>query len=270
MPELPEVETVRCQLQKALPGRRFESVTEVDPFVLRDVSPEAVSASLGGRVVRRVDRAGKFLVLPLSGGTFLTVHLGMTGNLLMTDPAEAFTHVRFAALMDDGRRLVFRDVRKFGRVHVTEGGPAERINRLGPDAWLGDWGPDYLAARLEGRTGALKAFLLDQRNLAGIGNIYADEILFGARLSPVRPAGRLTRGEVERLAVEIKERLAEGVLARGCTVSDFVDSEGRPGTFQESLRAYGRHGLPCVSCGGPLARIVVAGRGTIFCAVCQS
>ncbi len=269
MPELPEVETVRCQLQKTLPGLRFESVTQVDPFILRDMSAEAVPAALEGRVVQQVDRAGKFLVLPLSGGLFLTVHLGMTGNLLISDAAEAFTHVRFSAVLEDGRRLVFRDIRKFGRVHVTEGGPSARIERLGPDAWLGDWGPEYLADRLEGRTGALKAFLLDQRNLAGIGNIYADEILFGARLSPVRPSGRLAPGEVERLAVEIKERLAEGVLARGCTVSDFVDSEGRPGTFQESLRAYGRQGLPCASCGRPLERIVVAGRGTIYCPVCQ-
>jgi formamidopyrimidine-DNA glycosylase len=164
---------------------------------------------------------------------------------------------------------VFRDVRKFGRLHVTEGRPAERLDRLGPDAWLGDWDPAYLGALLRGRSAPLKAFLLDQRHLAGIGNIYADEILFGARLSPLRPSGDLRPAEIVRLAGEIRERLEEGVRLRGCSISDFVDTEGSPGSFQDSLRAYGRHGEPCVECGRPLARTVVGGRGTAFCPHCQ-
>ncbi|MHB0979089.1 MAG: bifunctional DNA-formamidopyrimidine glycosylase/DNA-(apurinic or apyrimidinic site) lyase [Thermoleophilia bacterium] len=270
MPELPEVETVRCQLQSALPGRRLAEVQLVDPFILRDADAVDVPALLEGRTVLGVERAGKFLILPLSDGLFLTVHLGMTGQLLLLGPEGGLSHERFSVLLDGGaERFVFRDVRKFGRLHVTEGRPAERLDRLGPDAWLGDWDPAYLGALLRGRSAPLKAFLLDQRHLAGIGNIYADEILFGARLSPLRPSGDLRPAEIVRLAGEIRERLEEGVRLRGCSISDFVDTEGSPGSFQDSLRAYGRHGEPCVACGRPLARTVVGGRGTAFCPHCQ-
>lgn len=270
MPELPEVETVRRQLQAALPGRLLAEVQLVDPFILRDAAAEDVPAELQGRTVLAVERVGKFLVLPLSGGVFLTVHLGMTGQLLLMGPDEGVSHERFAALLDGGSdRFVFRDMRKFGRLHVTTGAPAERLDRLGPDAWRGEWDARYLTDRLRGRRAPLKAFLLDQRHLAGIGNIYADEILFGSRLSPLRPAGELRPAEIKRLAGEIRERLEEGVRLRGCSISDFVDTEGVSGSFQDSLRAYGRHGEPCVTCGRPLVRTVVGGRGTAFCRHCQ-
>jgi formamidopyrimidine-DNA glycosylase len=270
VPELPEVETVRRQLDRVLPGRDIACVESVDPFILRDAAAEDVPALVEGHTADRVERVGKFLVVSLSGGVFLTIHLGMTGQLLLLAREDEVTHTRFSALLDGGtERFVFRDVRKFGRLHVTEGGPAERLWGLGPDAWLGDWDTGYLSERLRGRTAPLKAFLLDQRHLAGIGNIYADEVLFGARLSPWREAGTLTREETERLAVEIRERLDEGVRLRGCSISDFVDTEGAPGSYQEALRAYGRHGAPCVVCGRPLTRTLVAGRGTAFCAHCQ-
>ena len=270
MPELPEVETVRCQLNAALPGREVALVESVDPFILRDAEAEDLPGLLEGRSFEKVERVGKFLVVPLQGGVYLTIHLGMTGQLLLLGGREELTHVRFSALLDGGEeRLIFRDVRKFGRLHVTLGAPAARLSRLGPDAWVGDWDVDFLAARLKGRTAPLKAFLLDQRHLAGIGNIYADEILYGARLSPLRPAGSLTRPQLKRLAVQIRERLQEGVRLRGCSISDFVDTEGAPGSFQDALRAYGRQGLPCASCGRPLVRTVVGGRGTAFCPHCQ-
>jgi formamidopyrimidine-DNA glycosylase len=166
--------------------------------------------------------------------------------------------------------VVFRDIRKFGRVELTRGAPAARVAGLGPDAWLGEWDAAYLNARLSGRKAPLKAFLLDQRHLAGIGNIYADEILFAAGLSPLRQAGALTYAESERLANVIRERLSEGVRARGCSISDFVDTKERRGSFQEVLRAYGRAGEACVQCGGRLVRTVVAGRGTSHCPVCQT
>jgi formamidopyrimidine-DNA glycosylase len=264
------VETVRRQLDRALPGRDIALVESVDPFILRDIEADAVPSVVGGRTLERVERIGKFLVVSLSGGIFLTIHLGMTGQLLLLSQDDEVTHTRFSALLDGGaERFVFRDVRKFGRLHVTEGAPARRLWDLGPDAWLGDWDTGYLASRLKGRTAPLKAFLLDQRHLAGIGNIYADEILFAARLSPWRPAGTLSRSETERLAVEIRERLEEGVRLRGCSISDFVDTDGVSGSYQDALRAYGRHGLPCTVCGRPLTRTVVAGRGTAFCAHCQ-
>lgn len=273
MPELPEVETVRRQLAPALAGRRFVSVERSEPAMLRDCSAAGLVASLPGRRVENVERLGKFLIVGLSGDTYLTLHLGMTGQLLV-DPVDTSSHARFVFVVEgpssDRSLLEFRDMRKFGRVHLTVGTPAPRVAMLGPDAWLGEWGAEYLARRLRGRTAPLKAFLLDQRNLAGIGNIYADEILWHAGLSPVRPCGSLTEAEVARLAGEIPARLGEGVRLLGCTLSDFVDTQGKAGGFQDWLQAYGRQGRECRRCGGMLVRTVVAGRGTAYCPGCQA
>jgi formamidopyrimidine-DNA glycosylase len=288
MPELPEVETVRRQLAGALPGKTFTAVGSLEPAMLRDCGPEQMRAALPGRRVLRVDRLGKFVVVPLSGGLFLTLHLGMTGQLLVGrdddgDVVGAFTplrdhaspdrHSRFsfvlAGVNGDRVRLEFRDMRKFGRVHLTSGAPAPRLEGLGPDAWQGSWDRDYLERKLRGRTAPLKAFLLDQRHLAGIGNIYADEILWWTGLSPLRSSGSLSAEEITRLAGEIRRRLGEGVRLLGCSLSDFVDTEGRAGSFQDWLRAYGRQGQACSRCGGVLERVVVGGRGTAYCPGCQ-
>ena len=160
-------------------------------------------------------------------------------------------------------------MRKFGRLHLTSGGPAPRLQHLGPDAWRGDWDAAYLERRLHGRSAPLKAFLLDQRHLAGIGNIYADEILWWTALSPLREAGGLAEEQVGCLADEIRTRLAEGVRLLGCSLSDFVDTEGQPGGFQDWLQAYGRQGQECRRCGGIMVRTVVGGRGTAYCPDCQ-
>lgn len=257
--------------------------------MLRDCSADNLRSELPGRTIADVDRLGKFLILRLDGegDLFLTLHLGMTGQILVTPRAdetagrrvgaapavEAQPHTRFVFILErlDGPlvRLEFRDMRKFGRVHLTSGGPAPRLRDLGPDAWMGDWNARYLEDRLRGRKAPIKAFLLDQRNLAGIGNIYADETLWWAQIAPIRPCGGLSAEEVERLAGEIRMRLAEGVRRLGCTLADFVDIEGRPGSFQEQLRAYGRQGQICYRCGQTLCRVVVAGRGTAFCPGCQ-
>jgi formamidopyrimidine-DNA glycosylase len=295
MPELPEVETVRRQLEPALVGRRFVAVGQIEPFMLRDVSPEELRAALPGTRVESVSRRGKFLLIALSSGDVMTAHLGMTGQLLATtEPAPMPAHARFVfTLGRAGRsasavtarrvsaqagiaippgvgelRLVFNDPRKFGRLHLTRG-PAPRLGMLGPDALNDDWDRDDLAAALAGRRAPLKAFLLDQRHLAGVGNIYADEILFAAGLSPLRSAGSLSDDETDRLAGQIRERLVEGVRLRGCSISDYVDLQGRKGSFQEVLQAYGRHGQECRRCGGKLIRVIVAGRGTAYCPDCQ-
>ncbi len=282
MPELPEVETVRRQLAAGLEGMTFTAVEQVEPFMLRDCGPEDLLASLPGRRVDRIDRLGKFIIVNLEGGLFLTLHLGMTGQLLI-DPTEVGAHTRFAfRLADDagaqsqsGRagtreaRLEFRDMRKFGRLHLTVGDPAPRLSLLGPDAWTGEWDEAYLEGRLSGRKAPLKAFLLDQRHLAGIGNIYADEILWWTALSPLREAGSLVEEQVCCLAGEIRTRLSEGVRLLGCSLSDFVDTEGREGGFQEWLQAYGRQGLECRRCGGTMERTVIGGRGTAYCPDCQ-
>jgi formamidopyrimidine-DNA glycosylase len=221
-----------------------------------------------------VDRQGKFLVVGLSNDLFLTIHLGMTGQLLLLpEQRDLPSHTRFVFRLDPGaagpERLVFRDIRKFGRLHVTDGRHPQRLLPLGPDALEGEWDARFLAELLSGRRAPLKAFLLDQRRLSGIGNIYADEILWASRLSPVRPAGLLSGKEIDTLAGEIRAQLAEGVRRRGCSISDFVDSDGKPGGMQDVLQAYGRHGEPCSRCGTVLSRTIVAGRGTAFCPTCQ-
>jgi formamidopyrimidine-DNA glycosylase len=272
MPELPEVETVRCQLAVALPGSTFMSVERVEPAMLLDCDGEQVRSELPGKRVLSVDRVGKFMIVPLSGQAFLTLHLGMTGHVLV-NPAGSSPHARFVFELrhDSGTltRVEFRDPRKFGRVHLTHGGPALRLGSLGPDAWLGEWDAAYLSARLRGRTAPIKAFLLDQRHLAGIGNIYADETLWWTGIAPVREAGSLSPEEVARLAGEIRRRLAEGVRFLGCSLSDFVDTKGEEGRFQNWLKAYGKRGERCTRCGGTFVRVVVAGRGTTYCPDCQ-
>jgi formamidopyrimidine-DNA glycosylase len=272
MPELPEVETVRCQLEAALSGAEFLAVESVEPTMLRDCSADEVVQGLPGRRIEAVERLGKFLIIRLSRGAYLTLHLGMTGQILV-DPLGPSAHTRFAFHMRTKagreRALAFRDVRKFGRLHLTQEGPAPRLSALGPDAWLGTWDADYLKGRLRGRSAPLKAFLLDQRQLAGIGNIYADEILWWTQLSPLRPGGSVTDEEAELLAGEIPKRLGEGVRFLGCSLSDFVDLQGNRGEFQNWLRAYGKHGLSCGRCGTTFVRAVVAGRGTSYCPGCQ-
>jgi formamidopyrimidine-DNA glycosylase len=272
VPELPEVETVRCQLAGSLIGMTFQTVDEAEPSMLRDCSAEEVRAGLPGRRVEAIDRLGKFLIARLDGDAYLTLHLGMTGQLLV-DPTDVSVHCRFSFGLRGGprdeRRLEFRDMRKFGRLHLTKGAPAPRLSGLGPDAWRGPWDADYLRQRLQGRTAPLKAFLLDQRHLAGIGNIYADEILWWTGLSPKRPCGALSASDGDRLAQEIPRRLGEGVRFLGCSLSDFVDTQGKQGDFQNWLQAYGKQGQTCGRCGGTFLRTVVAGRGTSYCPGCQ-
>jgi formamidopyrimidine-DNA glycosylase len=277
VPELPEVETVRCQLAARLIGATFVAVELVEPAMLRDCAAAEVEGLLPGRSIERMERIGKFIIVVLDDGLFLTLHLGMTGQLLI-DPPEAGTHTRFvfrlASVGSGGKpgrdvRLEFRDVRKFGRFHLTGGGPAPRLQHLGPDAWKGDWDAAYLERRLHGRTAPLKAFLLDQRHLAGIGNIYADEILWWTALSPLREAGSLVPEQTDCLADEIRRRLSEGVRLLGCSLSDFVDTAGREGNFQDWLQAYGRQGQECRRCGGTMTRTVIGGRGTAYCPDCQ-
>lgn len=271
------METVRCQLVAGLSGATFVAVDSVEPSMLRDCGATEVEGLLPGRTIERMDRIGKFIIVVLNDGLFLTLHLGMTGQLLI-DPPDPGTHTRFAfRLVSEGAgdtsgrevRLEFRDMRKFGRLHLTLGAPAPRLRHLGPDAWKGEWDAAYLQSRLHGRSAPLKAFLLDQRHLAGIGNIYADEILWWTALSPLREAGGLVQEQVECLADEIRTRLSEGVRLLGCSLSDFVDTAGQEGSFQDWLQAYGRQGQDCRRCGGTMTRTVVGGRGTAYCPECQ-
>lgn len=277
MPELPEVETIRRQLQRVLPGRRLGSVLRVDPAVLDGVAREDLAGRLPGRSIEDLDRRGKYIVGRLSGELYLTIHLGMTGSLRVLTGAGPVGHERLAVRLDLERgaagdsveRLAFIDARKFGRVRLTAGAPWSGLVRLGPDAWRGDWTADWLEERLRSRKAGIKSVLLEQKVMAGIGNIYADEILFAAGIDPRRSAGSLRSMEVKKLAESIRRRLDDGVRLRGCSISDYVDARGRSGSFQDELRAYGRHGQACVDCGSTLRRVVIAGRGTAYCPKCQ-
>jgi formamidopyrimidine-DNA glycosylase len=257
MPELPEVEVTRRKVARMLVGRRIaEVVTTRDSYVFL-TRPAVLAERLRGRRVEALERAGKYLLARLDDGARLLVHLGMTGELGGDGlPGEAHTHVelRFA---DGGPPVFFRDVRKFGKVQLLAAGErSARLDRLGPDA-LHARGAE-LCARLVGRRAPIKAVLLDQSVLAGVGNIYADEALFEARLSPLRPASSLTPAECQRLAAAVRAVLRRSI-ARGAGYREEPDD----------FRVYGRGGEPCRSCRRPLRRVVVAQRSTHYCPRCQ-
>lgn len=273
MPELPEVETVRARLEPLLAGRRLERVAILDPRLTRPEPPDAVSARLEGRRVDGVRRRGKYLVIDLEGDGHLLVHLRMTGSFRHTAGSApgADGHARAVVELDDGGRLVYRDVRRFGTWSLLERGELDAYLgvRLGPEPL----GPGFTAAALRsalaGRRAPVKAALLDQRTVAGIGNIYADEALWLARLHPLAAAGELGPGDVARLARAIRRVLRTGIDRHGATLRDYRAPDGASGSMQEEFRVYGRGGAPCPRCGTPIVKARVAGRGTWLCPTCQ-
>jgi len=254
MPELPEVETVVRTLAPRLAGRRIVKVITAS----RKGWTESVQA-LAGRRIRGVSRYGKYIVLALDRGVG-AIHLGMTGRLVAGGTVGP--HTRAVLVLDRGR-VVFDDVRQFGSMRWLEHAP----EGLGPDA-LEIPGEEFVR-RLAGRRGRIKALLLNQRFVRGVGNIYADESLFRARIHPLAKAGRLSRRRALRLHEAIVAVLSEAVAKGGSTVSDYVDADGRPGWFQLEHSVYQRTGEPCVVCGAPIRRILVAQRSTHYCPLCQ-
>jgi len=270
MPELPEVETVARELRRVLPGMRVRSVSCHYPGVV-STGARALSQALRGRTFTTVGRHGKYLFLGLSDGREVALHLRMTGQLLLLPRGQALDrHCHLEILLAGAeRKLVYRDVRKFGRFELLPGSRTDfiRDRRLGPDAL--NVGSDSLYERLH-RTGrGLKAALLDQRLLAGLGNIYTDEVLFRERLSPLRRSDSLSRQQVRSLAKSIRTVLRAALRRRGTSISDYVDPGGRRGGFQFVLKVYGRQGEACPRCGGAIVRTLVAGRGTWTCPRCQ-
>jgi formamidopyrimidine-DNA glycosylase len=271
MPELPEVETIRRQLAPHLEGRRIEEVEILDSRWTRPHDPRAVEEGLTGATVERVGRAGKYLDLSLSGGGHLLVHLRMTGSLLL-DAAQEPVHTRVRFQLSAGHRLLYVDPRRFGTGHLMFGADerdAYLHARLGAEPFTSAFTPAYLRQAARGRRAPVKAFLLDQRRIAGVGNIYADEALFRAGVHPLRPAGTLTRAQWERLHAAIEEVLTAGIDARGATIDDFRHVDGATGSFQDRFLIHLRAGAPCVVCGGPVRKILAAGRGTYVCERCQ-
>jgi formamidopyrimidine-DNA glycosylase len=276
MPELPEVETVRRELEPALVGRRFARVVIGDPRLVRPHEPLEVAAELEGERVTAVERRGKYLIFRFESGRSLLVHLRMTGSFRHVPPGrctggEIDSHRRAVVTLDDGSDVAYRDVRRFGTWVLLEPGELDPYlaARLGAEPLGRAFTARVLGARLSRRRAPLKAALLDQRTLAGMGNIYADEALWRARLHPLLPAGSLDDDELRRLARAVREALRAGIARQGATLRDYSRTNGASGSMQDEFRVYGRAGEPCRRCGTPIEKTRVAGRGTWFCPVCQ-
>ncbi|HEX3744982.1 MAG TPA: bifunctional DNA-formamidopyrimidine glycosylase/DNA-(apurinic or apyrimidinic site) lyase [Bryobacteraceae bacterium] len=262
MPELPEVETVARSIAP-LVGRRIVSAEFRAVRILRGGDPEDMAARLAGRRIAGVKRYGKFLVLPLEGGGYLLIHLGMTGRLLLGGPVGKHTH---AILTLDEGVLLFEDSRQFGSFQLSDEFPA-RVARLGPEP-LEVSLADFTAA-LKRHKSRIKPLLLNQRFLRGVGNIYADEALFRAGIHPLALAHRLRGERAAKLYNALREVLREAIDAGGSSISDYVDAQGRKGFFQFSHRIYQRTGEACVKCGTVVRKLVIVQRSSHFCPKCQ-
>ena len=266
MPELPEVESVRKQLDPELAGRVVEDVWhDPHPAMPRQFGGLQL---LPGRKIARVGRRGKFLIAPLDEGLELIMHLGMTGAFTFSDP-DAYT--RATLRLDDGRTLSFRDVRRFGRLAVVEAGEYESIptlHKLGPEPLSDEFDPKNFARAIARSDSQIKPLLLSQRPVAGVGNIYADEALWRARIHPT--SRKVGPKRARALHAAIREVLAEAIDREGTTFRDFVMVNGESGRNADFLVAYGQAGVkPCPRCKGPLRKIVLGGRGTTYCPRCQ-
>lgn len=262
MPELPEVETVARSIAPLI-GRRIVSAEFRCLRILRGGDPDVMSTALAGRKIASVKRYGKFLVVTLSGRGFLTIHLGMTGRLLLGGQAGKHTHAIFT--LDRGS-LLFDDSRQFGCIEYSVEFP-ERVARLGPEPL--EIPADEFVAGMKRRRTSVKALLLNQAFVRGVGNIYADEALFRAGIHPQALAMKLRADRARKLHAAIQEVLSEAIEAGGSSISDYVDAEGRKGFFQFQHRVYGRTGEPCRTCGAPIRRVLVVQRSSHFCPRCQ-
>ena len=273
MPELPEVETIASDLRPHLVGRVIVRCELGFPTIVRHPEPEVFIDSIVGLRVTAVGRRGKYILIHLVDDLLLVVHLGMSGQLRLVEaatPLAAHTHAVFD--LDDGRQLRYRDPRRFGRLLLgTE--PALLDSRamppLGPEPIDPGFGADDMYQRFRRRRAPLKAVLLDQATIAGVGNIYADESLHRARLRPDRIAGSLSKKSVRRLHESLRESLLVAIQNRGSSVDTYRDAWGEFGGQQEKLLVYGRAGEPCFTCGRPLSLVRIAGRSSVFCRRCQ-
>ncbi|PYU67736.1 MAG: hypothetical protein DMG49_17915 [Acidobacteria bacterium] len=280
MPELPEVETVARGLRHAIVGRRIISVSLGKTDFIDD--PAALEQHLPGRRIEAVERYGKFMLLRLSAvngetriavngdaSSSLLVHLGMTGQIVPSragQPREKHTHV--CMLLDDGRELRYTDARRFGRIaYLTKALLAAELTKFGADPL--EVSKEQFADRICGRRARIKSLLLDQRVLRGVGNIYADESLWKAKIHPARLGAMLSRKQANKLRLALQGILQKAIVLRGSSISDFLDAEGQPGEYQRHHRVYGREGKGCYRCKTPIRRAIVAGRSSYFCPRCQ-
>ncbi|HEY1689025.1 MAG TPA: bifunctional DNA-formamidopyrimidine glycosylase/DNA-(apurinic or apyrimidinic site) lyase [Solirubrobacteraceae bacterium] len=280
MPELPEVETIRRQLAPVVEGRRLKRVEVLDQRWCMPLLPEELTDAVEGRRVQELQRRGKYLLWRLDGEVTLVQHLRMSGAVLCDPPPET-RHVRVRIELSRRRgasgpeactRLAVTDPRRFGTAQLLFGHEALEeffAERLGLEPFHPDFTTEHLWQMTRGRTAPIKAFLLDQRRIAGVGNIYADEALFAAKLHPLMPAGRLTRAQAAALREAVIEALQAGIDAKGASIEDFRHVDGVTGSFQDRFKVHLREGEPCVVCGSEIVKMVVGGRGTYVCEHCQ-
>ena len=281
MPELPEVETIRRQLAPLVEGRRIRRVEILDPRWSRPLAPEELAEAITGRRILGLGRRGKYLLWELDGDVHLAQHLRMTGAVLADpDPEPPHTRVRIELGPRSGRGapgprrvcLAISDPRRFGTGELLLGSDALAVflgARLGLEPFDEAFTDAHLRSVMRGRRTPVKALLLDQRRIAGVGNIYADEALFGAGIHPRRAAGALTAAQTSRLRETIIEALNAGIDSKGASIDDFRHVDGFRGSFQDRFLVHLREGEPCVNCGGTIVKMVVAGRGTYVCENCQ-
>ncbi|MCD8055029.1 MAG: bifunctional DNA-formamidopyrimidine glycosylase/DNA-(apurinic or apyrimidinic site) lyase [Lachnospiraceae bacterium] len=273
MPELPEVETIRRVIGPQISGLMVEQVTVRRPEVIAHPAAEECERRLTGQCFRELARRGKYLVFQFSGGDRLLLHLRMTGCLLLTPaeaPEEPHTHVVFR--LSDGRELRFSDTRRFGRFWLLREGETDTYSgaeKLGLEPSDSSLSAEYLSDQWGKSRKAIKTCLLDQTVIAGIGNIYSDEILYAAGIHPARQALCLTGEEWERLAAEIPKQLSYFIEKNAITPEDYLETRGKDYRNTPHLQVYGHEGEPCPSCGAPLCRRVIGGRGSVFCPRCQ-
>jgi formamidopyrimidine-DNA glycosylase len=285
VPELPEVETIRRQLEPDLGSRRIESVEVLDPYFTKPASPAAFESAAEGRTVTDVGRRGKYLVFELDDGNSMVIHLRMTGSITLLAPdgtpnpgdariyaaGDAEKHLKARFALDDGGALLFADPRRFGRGFVADQATlvAYFDSRLGVEPLSPEFTVEAMAAMSAGRTGPLKSFLLNQKGVAGVGNIYADEALFRAGIHPLSPGGSMKPEHHRALRDGVVEALQRGLDLGGASIDDYRDARGETGSMQNEFLVHRREGEPCPNCGETIVRIVVGGRSTYFCPACQ-
>jgi formamidopyrimidine-DNA glycosylase len=276
VPELPEVESLRQMLARSVIGRTFGHAKIKESRLRRSVSPE-LGSTIRGRTIERIGRRAKYLLIEMAGDQIMLVHLGMSGSLTHRgrsfDPSPfnpRHDHIEF--MLDDGSALVYNDPRRFGLIKVVARAELDDIvelKTLGPEPLGRGFTAGYLWKTTRGRTTAIKNLLMDQRVVAGVGNIYASELLFRAGIRPTRRAGRITRDETSKIVGATQEVLRDAIGSRGTTFRSYRDSRGQPGRFAQLLRVYDREGKPCPKCGTPIRAIVLGQRSTYYCPRCQ-
>lgn len=272
MPELPEVETVRRGLTDLVAGCRIKSV-EVRYQKMINLSADNFNKALVSRTIDKIDRRGKYLLIRISGGLTIVSHLRMEGKYDVEPegtPVGKHTHVIFHLM--DGRQLRYNDTRKFGRMNLVDTGnemTVAGLKTIGPEPTESDLKLDYMVKIFGKSRKVIKPFLLDQSNIAGLGNIYADEVLWMSKIHPEQPANTLSLDEIKILRKNIINEIQKAIAGHGTTVHSYSNAYGEAGSFQNQLSVYGREGQPCLRCGTPIVKIKLAQRGTHFCPACQ-